>query len=252
MLDKLRAAGAAAVEQRGATWADADGYLRRELLKGDTDVYVPPFDHATIWEAASGIVDECERQLGELDRRRRALARGGAGEGSEREEDAPERIAPDAIVCSVGGGGLFSGLALGVERSPISSRSIILTSETVGADSLITAVEAGSHTSLPGITSIATSLGAVRVCDRAYAYATDGVVDVRAHRVTDAQAVKACVRFADEERMVVEPSCGAALALAYEGVVEGHVKEGGKVVLVVCGGSNVSLGLLARWAGGEV
>lgn len=237
MLDKLRLAGASEVVQKGATWAHADAYLRQELIKDETDVYVPPFDHETIWEAASGIVEESERQLAVLSRT------GDEGQGQER-------VAPDVIICSVGGGGLFSGIALGVERSTVSSKPIVLTSETIGADSLISAVEAKQHIKLDGITSIATSLGAVQVCKRAYDYAMDGVVDVRTRRVSDKQAVRACVRFANEERFVVEPACGAALALLYDGVLGEavEVNEDTKVVVVVCGGSNVNLGLLGQWA----
>lgn len=233
MVEKLRIAGAKAVIQEGASWTYADQHLREVVMKDDKDgVYVPPFDHETIWEAASGIVEESERQMARW-----------------CPENGAERVAADVVVCSVGGGGLFSGIALGVERSPVSSKAKIIASETIGADSLNTAVEAGEHVTLPGITSIATSLGAVKVCAKAYEYATSGKVDVTTVRVTDGQAVRACRLFAEEERFLVEPACGAALAPLYEGILQQKVEinQDTKVVVVVCGGANISLELLESW-----
>lgn len=50
---------------------------------------------------------------------------------------------------------------------------------------------------------------------------------------------------ADDERMLVEPACGAALALLYAGRLQRLQREGrlrtplDSVVVVVCGGSSV-------------
>ncbi|KAA6414702.1 MAG: L-serine ammonia-lyase [Lasallia pustulata] len=64
MIAKLRAAGATAVLQQGASWAEADAYLRKQVLAGREDaVYVPPFDHADIWEGVGGMVEEIREQL---------------------------------------------------------------------------------------------------------------------------------------------------------------------------------------------
>lgn len=74
--------------------------------------------------------------------------------------------------------------------------------------------------------------------------------------VSDASAVRACVRFADDHRLLVEPACGAALAPAYEGdagvrAAAGAGGAGGEtgrdVVVVVCGGAAVDLGALEGW-----
>ena len=65
--------------------------------------------------------------------------------------------------------------------------------------------------------------------------------------LTDAQAAMGCVRFADEERMLVEAACGVSLAAVYGGYVRKllpRVRENDRVVVVVCGGSNVSLEML--------
>jgi L-serine/L-threonine ammonia-lyase len=231
MVSKLRTAGAVEVIQVGATWREADKHLREEVLSKDKGgVYVPPFDAEEIFEASAGIIDEVERQLG-------------VAEGKEG------KVAADAVVCAVGGGGLFSGLARGIERSSIAQErgTILVSSETKGADSLHQSVQAKERITLPGITSIATSLGAVQVCQTAFDYALKP--NVRAVTVSDKQAVVACRRFADDERMMVEPACGAALAVVYSGLLGclGEVKEGMKVVIVVCGGVNVSLELMDKW-----
>jgi L-serine/L-threonine ammonia-lyase len=67
--------------------------------------------------------------------------------------------------------------------------------------------------------------------------------------VTDDEAVQACWRFADEERLIVEPACGATLAVVYEDklaqLLPGLNKES-KVVLIVCGGSNITIDMLAE------
>lgn len=58
---------------------------------------------------------------------------------------------------------------------------------------------------------------------------------------------------ADDEKILVEPACGAALAAVYSGVLkrlqhEGKLAEqmGGPVIIVVCGGNNISFGQLQR------
>jgi L-serine/L-threonine ammonia-lyase len=50
--------------------------------------------------------------------------------------------------------------------------------------------------------------------------------------------VEACLRFADDHRVVVEPACGAALALAYQGARE--LQGAGNILLIVCGGAGVT------------
>lgn len=58
---------------------------------------------------------------------------------------------------------------------------------------------------------------------------------------------------ADDEKILVEPACGAALAAVYGGVLRRLQKEGklavpmgGPVVVVVCGGNNISVGQLQK------
>ncbi|EME82712.1 uncharacterized protein MYCFIDRAFT_36447 [Pseudocercospora fijiensis CIRAD86] len=232
MIGKLRAAGATEVIQNGSSWVDADTFLREEALpaakaRRENAVYVPPFDAPEIWTGNSTIVDEIARQM------------------------SKELRLPDAIVCSVGGGGLFSGIMQGLDNyAALSSSTKVLAVETKGADSLAQSIEKGEHITLPAITSIATTLGARKVAKRAYDYASDKS-RVTTAVLSDAEAVEACKRFADDERILVEPSCGVALATAYSGklrqLLPHHLKPSSQVVIVVCGGCGLSLEILANY-----
>ncbi|OCT48141.1 L-serine dehydratase [Cladophialophora carrionii] len=225
---KLRAAGASEVVSHGDSWFFADQYLRETVIpaaeaRGEQGVYIHPFDHPAIWAGAGTMVEEIQRQM-------------------------PDGERPDAIVCSVGGGGLFSGVMNGLERVGWADDVRVLPVETRGADSLAQSLQQNRLVTLQGITSVATSLGAIRVAENAFTLAqrptvTSVVLD-------DAEACAACWRFLDDERMLVEPACGASIALAYDGRMKHYLKDiapGSKVVIVVCGGSKISLDVLNQY-----
>ena len=73
----------------------------------------------------------------------------------------------DVVVLSVGGGGLLAGVAEGLARNGLQDTPIIAV-ETEGAASLSAAVKEGRLVELSAISSIATSLGARKVCERAF------------------------------------------------------------------------------------
>ena len=57
----------------------------------------------------------------------------------------------------------------------------------------------------------------------------------------------ACVRFADEHRVLVEPACGASLSVVYDNAdVLSKFKN---IVVIVCGGSKVDLAQIDAWRG---
>ncbi|OQU98164.1 hypothetical protein CLAIMM_03988 [Cladophialophora immunda] len=222
---KLLAAGASEVISHGDSWFFADQHLREVVIpaaeaKGEKGIYIHPFDHPYIWEGAGTMVEEIKKQM-------------------------PEGEKPDGIVCSVGGGGLFSGIMHGLDRVGWADQVQVLPVETLGADSLAQSLQKKELVTLPGITSVATSLGAIRVAENAFRQAqrpavTSVVLD-------DAEACAACWRFLDDERILVEPACGASVALAYDGRLKRVLKGFGpdsKVVIVVCGGSKISFDLL--------
>jgi L-serine/L-threonine ammonia-lyase len=155
---------------------------------------------------------------------------------------------PDIIICSVGGGGLLNGIMQGMDALSMTTPTILAV-ETAGAESLAASLHAGSLVTLPGITSQATSLGCARVTPATYAYAQRE--NVRSVVLPDAEAAMGCWRLADDERLMVELACGVNVALCYGGRLERAlgrpVRPDEKVVVVLCGGSNVSSGMLCDW-----
>ena len=222
MIAKLRAAGATDVIQIGATWFEADRYLREEVLGHDPNgVYVPPFDHPDVWAGAATMVGEMAEQM--------------------------EYEKPDAVVCSVGGGGLLCGIMQGVDdvwRGDVS----VLAVETEGAASLHASLMAGELVTLPGITSVATSLGATRVAGKAFECGRRQ--NAKSVVLSDAEAAMGCWRLADDERMLVEMACGVSVALCYDGrlaKILPNLTPESKVVIVVCGGSIITVDMLAEY-----
>ncbi|KAH6611105.1 serine family amino acid catabolism-related [Trichoderma cornu-damae] len=248
MVDKLRRAGAADVIQRGASWQEADDYLTGTLMEqaragGDVAIYVPPFDAQEVWDGNAGISHEIARQIPTMTRHYPVSVDGAS------DHDATARIGNvDAIVCSVGGGGLFSGVMQGLDDLSMNQTRVVAV-ETLGADSLYQAVQQRELVTLPAITSLATSLGARTVCRRALEYGLREQVSTVV--LSDAEAIAACKRFASEERFLVELSCGVCPAVVYGGKLKELVpglNENSVVVLVICGGSNISYEMLEQYA----
>lgn len=251
MIGKLREAGATDVIQMGASWQEADDHLTGTLMPaaqaaGEAPVYVPPFDAQGIWDGNAGITRELLKQIrGTVDH---YPVTSPATAGLEEADTVPNI---DAIVCSVGGGGLFSGIMQGVEEFGIQHRTRVIAVETEGADALSQAVQKMELVTLPAITSLATSLGARRVCRQAFEYGLRDNVSTAV--LSDAEAIRACRRFADEEHYVVELACGVCPALIYNGQIKEHIpgfNENSTVVIVVCGGSNMSFDIMDKYMAG--
>uniref|UniRef100_A0A8C7Z8R3 L-serine ammonia-lyase n=1 Tax=Oryzias sinensis TaxID=183150 RepID=A0A8C7Z8R3_9TELE len=174
--------------------------------------FISPFDDPLIWEGHSSLVKELAVDLEEK---------------------------PGAIVLSVGGGGLLNGVVEGLRRVNWADVPIVAV-ETDGAHSLNAAIKAGKLVTLPVITSVATTLGIVRVSAQ-----TMKLISKKAEMTTLISASE--LLSADDEKILVEPACGAALSAVYSHIIrklqnEGKLaKELGPVVVVVCGGNNISM-----------
>uniref|UniRef100_A0A3B3XUT1 L-serine deaminase n=1 Tax=Poecilia mexicana TaxID=48701 RepID=A0A3B3XUT1_9TELE len=185
-------------------------------------IFVSPFDDPLIWEGHTSLVKELEHDLKEK---------------------------PGAIVLSVGGGGLLNGVVEGLRRADWADVPIVAM-ETVGAHSLNAAMNAGELVTLPAITSVATTLGLLRVSAQTMKLVKEHTVFSEV--VSDQEAVRAVEHFLDDEKILVEPACGAALAAVYSDIIKRLQVEGklaqhlGPVVVVVCGGNNISMEQLQR------
>ncbi|KAK2602518.1 hypothetical protein N8I77_009042 [Diaporthe amygdali] len=240
MVEKLRELRAEVV-QIGENWAAADRHLREvvipEFERGHPStraVYVPPFDHQDIWDGAGTMVAELKTQMS---------------------ESFDEQM--DAIICNVGGGGLMCGIMQGVQELKDSGYGTpkVVVVETEGGESLNASIKAGELVTLPAITTIATSLGAPRVAEEAFAWTKRAGRDLISAVVTDKEAVIAMAKFLDHARILVESACGATIAILYNGDLRKYLGEGltdeewaeKNVVVVVCGGSNINLEMLEKY-----
>ena len=208
------AARGATVIVHGAVWDEAHEHAL-SLAREKNAAYVHPFDDPLLWDGHATLIDEVVS----------------AG------------VAFDCVVASVGGGGLLAGVVEGLRRNGLPHVPVVAV-ETEGAASFAAALAAGEPVTLPAITSIATSLGARRVMPRLLDLAREHqIISVV---VSDAQAVQACIRFADTTRVLVEPACGASIAaLDVHASIFARFKS---PLIEVCGGMGVSLARLAQWS----
>ncbi|HCV37325.1 pyridoxal-phosphate dependent enzyme [Pseudomonas vlassakiae] len=201
----------AKVVVHGSSWQEANELAL--TLVGAGDAFIHPFDDPLLWVGHASLVDE--------------VAAGG--------------LKPDAVVLSVGGGGLLSGVVEGLQRNGWGDVPVLAV-ETTGAASLHAAMQAGHTVELPGIASVASSLGAKRVAEQALSCTRQH--PVHCHLVSDRAALEACERFLLDHRVLVEPACGAALALAYSAEALAGYQH---VLVVVCGGATATLEQIQAW-----
>jgi threonine dehydratase len=161
---------------------------------------------------------------------------GGGTLGLELVADVPELT--DVFV-SVGGGGLFTGVAVAVKGLRPEAR--VWTVETEGADALGRALQAGQVVHFQP-TSLARTLGAPNVAAEALAAAQRLVAQ---HLLVSDQEAYRAQRFL-LERAKVLTELAAACTLAAARRVRAQLAGARHVVLVLCGG-NVSLDDLADY-----
>ena len=201
----------ASVVVHGSSWQEANEHA--QTLLGAGDAFIHPFDDPLLWTGHASMIDE--------------VAQAGCK--------------PDAVVLSVGGGGLLRGVVEGLQRNGWQDVPVLAV-ETAGAASLHAAMAAGHTVELPGITSVATSLGAKRVAEQALACTLQH--PVVSHLVSDREALDACERLLRDHRLLVEPACGAALALLEHPEA---VAAFGNVLVIVCGGATATLEQIRAW-----
>lgn len=208
MVKRIEKQGAQ-VKVEGSMFKEADQHLRQIMAQstGQTPIYCHAFDNELIWEGHSSIVDEiCQK------------------------------ITPGAIVLSCGGGGLYTGVMMGLERLQLASKVPVVVVETPGAASFHDSVVARKQVVLDKIDTCATSLGSVYVPQRAIDYALK--YNTKSVLVSDEDAVKAVKQFANDHCMIVEPACAVTLAAIHKG----HTSEfEGPIVAIVCGGTSWSV-----------
>jgi len=240
VIEKLKALGAD-VTVHGENWNEADLLAREivsEINSNNKDEegtigasYVSPYDDPMLWTGHSTVVDEIVEQL-------------------------PSHETFGAIVASVGGGGLICGILEGLAKNNQSESNkatpLVIAAETEGASSFAQAWEAGKPITLKSIDSIASSLGALSVTEKAITRGKQNKGGLVTGVCTDKEAVEACLSFANHHRILVEPACGAALATIYSDRLRNELflsseDKDSAIVIEVCGGSGVNIDLLTMW-----
>jgi len=196
----------------GEVWTEAHEHAV-ELSKNG-GVYIHPFDDPSLWTGHASVIDE--------------IAKAG--------------MVPDAVILSVGGGGLLCGVVEGLKRNNLEDVPILAV-ETRGADSLSAAFLADKHIGIKSITSIATSLGATKVAEHAFNLLREH--RIISHVVTDRDAVNGCWSFLEDHRMIVEPACGASLSAVYNECDALQDKK--NILVIVCGGVGMTMSQLEEW-----
>ncbi|MDI1225552.1 MULTISPECIES: pyridoxal-phosphate dependent enzyme [Acinetobacter] len=211
---ELIAQQGAEVIVHGASWTEANA-LAQSLLT-QHDVFIHPFDHPLLWEGIIPMIDE-------------VIADG---------------VTPDAVVLSVGGGSLLSGVAAGLKKHGLAHIPIYAV-ETQGTASLHASIVAKQHVELDQVSGIATTLAAKKVCQNAFEVSQ--ALEVRSLVVSDQDTVDACLKFVDDHRILVEPACGATLSVLYDQAIQ--FKPTDQVLVIVCGGAGITLETLQAFNG---
>src|SRR5215212_4336609 len=206
-IDRIRAAGA----ELRLTEDMAAAFALLDELVADGMTLVHPFDDPMVL-AGQGTV------------------------GLELAEDAPPLT---DVVVSIGGGALIAGVAVALKASLPDVR--IWGVETEGADAMARALAAGEPVAIAP-SSIASTLSAPHVSQLTLEHVRALVEEVFV--VSDTDAMRGVIGFAEEAKLWVEPATGC-LAPAARQVIE-RVDDDASLGFVVCGG-NVTHSDVRAW-----
>jgi L-serine/L-threonine ammonia-lyase len=211
-IEKIEEQGAEVIVA-GDVWDESHEVASRVAAEVN-GLYISPFDHPLIWEGHATVIDEI----------------------------AESGVSPDAVVLSVGGGGLLCGVLEGLHRNGWEDVPVLAV-ETEGTASLAATLREGRLVTLDAITGIAKCLGAKTVTAKVLEWRDRH--EIRSVVVTDREAADGCVRFLDDHRHLVEAACGATLAVPYS---RPEILDGfDTVVVIVCGGISVDLAEIEEW-----
>lgn len=231
VVNKLKQLGAKVILE-GNTISEADNYARKRMLLCDMNVhtiYCHPFDNPLIWEGHSQMMDEVFN--------------------SQLTSEEAKRVR--AVVCSVGGGGLYNGIMQGMKNNGSDASCLLL--ETKQAPTMSESIKSGSVITLNSVNSVATSL--------ACSYVSQTTLDLYNDRATnktflkaidDLDAVRGSLSYYNDFNRCIEPACGAAVSSVYNQLdfLKQAIPDLSKddiVIVVVCGGSCTNEDTLSKY-----
>ncbi|KDR73476.1 hypothetical protein GALMADRAFT_251173 [Galerina marginata CBS 339.88] len=241
-LDLLQREGAEVIVG-GRQYSDALKSAAELVAKESQAVMVPAYDNPTLWQGHSSMVHEIHRQL---------------------------KQEPDAIFCSVGGGGLLGGIMVGCKDVGWEHVPIVAL-ETTGSDcfyesmslnggrfnsekkelssgkNLVHNHEHSVH--LAHFTSFSSkasgSLGASEPSAGVVRMALDRKGGVKTVSVPDELSMEALVLFSNDHKLLVELACSTTLIPAYHAPLFDKLVPAkdipGVAVFIVCGGFKIDL-----------
>ncbi len=151
---------------------------------------------------------------------------GAAGVGYELAQDVPDL---DAVIVSIGGGGLISGVASAIKL--MMPHCKVYGVEPIGAANTMTSLNSGKASVIENVNTIADSLAPPYSLPYSFGLCQKYVDEVIT--VSDEDICAGVAIYQEELKLAVEPAAGATLAAAL-----GPLREkiaGEKVALVVCG-----------------
>jgi threonine dehydratase len=178
--------------------------LAHELEEKEGRLFIHPFDGVRVAEATAAVALEMHEDVDGL----------------------------DAIIVSIGGGGLAGGVAAGSKL--INPNCEVLGVEPEGAAAMAASFALGSATTLDDLNTIADSLAPPMTTDVTYSLCQKNLDALCT--VSDEQMLAACYLLGRDHKVVAEPACGAATAAALDAYSERL--KGKKVGIILCG-SNI-------------
>ena len=184
----------------GEEFQDAFDFSHKLVKESDAE-YVHPFNDIDIVAGQATVALEIYKDLAEV----------------------------DTIICSVGGGGLVSGVAAAIKQ--LKKDVKVFGVETIGADSMYQSFRAGKIVGLPKITSFAEGLSACRVGEITYNLAKEYVDDI--FTVSDEKTKEAILFLLERQKILVEPSAACTIAA----LLERKIPVGKNTVVILSGGN---------------
>lgn len=237
----------------GKHYAEALQLAQKLVRDDDNAILVPAYDEPLLWEGHSSMITEIKNELG---------------------------VKPDAIFCSVGGGGLLGGIIVGCKNENWDDVPIIGL-ETIGSDCFHHSLSLNrtpghvGEKKLPrGVDVIhneendlylahfnsfsskaSSSLGASQPSVGVMKMALERTGGIKSISVPDELSMSTLALFANDHKFLVELACSTTLVPAYHKplfdklVPLSDAGEGIKrvAVFVVCGGFKVSLTDVAEY-----
>ncbi|MDY3862402.1 MAG: threonine ammonia-lyase [Ruminococcus sp.] len=161
-----------------------------------------------------------------------------AGQGTIGLEIINEMSDVDAVVCSIGGGGLISGVACAIKS--LNPNIKVYGVQAEGAPSMYNSIKAGKPLSLDNVSTVADGIQVKAPGEHTFEYVKKYVDDIVT--VSDDEIASAILELIESQKMIAEGAGAAPLAA----VMFHKLPVKGKKVVCVVSGGNIDVTILNR------